>query len=217
MKYFIHTLLLIFLVQSQVQSQANEKPDLSNSILKIDPFLLGRSEYKISYEHYINNRKQSVLIAPSIFLKQGNDESVEGYEIMGQYRIYLTEFNKETSQTLFGLYNIGIYAGLYGLYYNVDEKSVRTHYNPDSSDETRVNVLKSVSSFEGGTIIGVQTHITRRLVLDFYIGGGIRKSDFTDSYLEEYGMDYYNSDNVWDPQFTGIKPKLGLSVGITLR
>ena len=213
MKYFIHSLLLIFLLQSQAIAQ----PGLSNSILKIDPFLLGRSEFKLGYEHYINNRKQSILIAPSIFLKKGNDENIEGYEVMGQYRVYLTEFNKESSKTLFGVYNIGIYAGLYGLYYNVDEESMRTHYNPDNFNETKVNVLKSVSSFEGGTILGVQTNITRRLVLDFYVGGGIRKSNFTDSYLEEYGMDYYNSDSVWDPQFTGIKPKLGLSVGITLR
>ena len=51
---------------------------------------------------------------------------------------------------------------------------------------------KDITAVEGGALIGVQIDITKRIFLDFFVGGGIRYTDFADTKDGVIGIeDYY--------------------------
>lgn len=184
------------------------------NVIKLSPVELGKSKYKLSYERYFGERKSSIVVSPAILLKEGGQESKSGLELSGEYRFYLTHIRKDRKKTFLGLYNIGFYTGLYGLYQDYEEDYVAGYYNPENDQYTMSTFNKTSSSFEGGTMVGVQIDITQRILFDFFVGGGIRKSDYTDSY--DGADDYYNNNfDVFDPAFTGVKPKIGFMIGIT--
>ncbi len=196
--------------------QAQEAETYLNNVIKINPFLFGQSQFQLSYEHYFKNRKSSVLLMPSYLLKDSRDTELQGFEIMGQYRFYLTHYNKNERKTFLNMYNYGFYAGLYALYLNYDETFTRYTYNPITFENESNSYKKSIQSIEGGALLGLQMDISRRIVLDFYIGGGLRKSEVEDSYLDSnIEAEYYGEYSVFDFEFTGIKPKVGLMLGIT--
>lgn len=182
--------------------------------IKLSPFNLGQSEFQASYEHYFGNRRSSVSLYPSIFLRESKDTSMEGWQAMLQYRFYLTHVNKDEGHTFLGLYNYGFYAGLYGLYFDYAEDYTRGYWSNTTNDYVVDDFQKSAQSMEGGAMIGLQTDITKRILLDFYVGGGIRKSDSIDTYQEVDEQVDYNTESVFDPGYTGVKPKVGLQLGI---
>lgn len=206
---------LIFLVlytgilNSQVAlEKVSNSYDFTNT-LKISPIELGRAEFQVSYERFIKDRKQSIVLVPSIILGSGGDESRTGFQIMTQYRFYLSHLRKETHETL-NMYNIGFYAAPYALGLGLNEVREIGVYDPITY-EYEVDLMESnIMSFEGGAIMGIQLDITKRIVMDFYAGGGLRKST-VDHNLE----DVDNSYGILDIAYTGVKPRIGFAMGIT--
>lgn len=182
--------------------------------IKLSPFNLAQSEFQASYEHYLGNRRSSISLYPSVFLRESQETSMEGWQAMLQYRFYLTHVNRDEGHTFLGLYNYGFYAGMYGLYFDYSEDYSRGYWSNATNEYIVDDFQKSAQSFEGGAMIGLQTDITKRILFDFYVGGGIRKSDSLDTYQDVMEQGIYDTDSVFDPGYTGVKPKVGLQLGI---
>lgn len=183
--------------------------------IKISPVEFGKAEFQIAYERYFGDRSSSFTISPSFILKENNFESIEGFQIGGQYRVFLTHLRSDSKSVFLGFHNIGLYTGLYAQYQDYKNDYKFTWWDMMTNVEQNRDFTKKVSAIEGGAIIGVQIDITKRILLDFYVGGGIRYTDFTDSkdgvveenyYYEEYG--------VFDPEYKGVKPRIGFQLGV---
>ena len=109
---------------------------------------------------------------------------------MGQYRFYLTHLRKDQKRTFLGFHNYGFYAGVYALAMSLDSDFEMERYKNDGTYE--LNEYRSeVTAQEGGVLIGMQMDITNRIIMDFYVGGGVRNSTTLDTYENETGYSYY--------------------------
>lgn len=184
--------------------------------LKINPVALANAEFQMTYERYFKDRAYSLSIVPSIIVKDNPELSKLGFQLMGQYRIHLSNFNIESNNNFLGFYNYGFYAGVYGLYLDYQEDYFQGYY-----DETYENYIsgefeKDVQAGEMGALIGIQMDISARILIDFFVGGGVRKAEVNDTYYDVVNpLDYYQSYGVFDVAYTGVKPNIGLLLGIT--
>lgn len=187
----------------------------NKNAVKISPVEFSKAEFQIAFERYFGDRSSSITISPSIILKENNFESIEGFQIGGQYRIFLSHLRSDSRSVFLGFHNIGLYTGLYAQYQDYKKDYKFTWWEMGTNVEQNQEFTKKVSAIEGGAIIGVQIDVTKRILIDFYVGGGIRYSDFTDSkdgvvdesyYYEEYGA--------FDPEYKGVKPRIGFQLGV---
>lgn len=213
MKY-LTVLFSLVISYTFVQAQEVGVFEYKNAI-KISPFEFGNEEFQISYEHYFKNRKSSIQLMPSFILKDNQDESKTGVQVMGQYRIFLSHLRGDEGKSILGFYNLGLYGGVYALYLDYSEDYLYGYYNDMTNEFINEEFTKDLTSFEGGAILGVQVDITNRFVIDFYVGGGIRKTDIEDTKVLPEGQVDYFYYGVFDREYTGVKPKLGLQLGFT--
>ena len=169
--------LFLSLLSFSVFAQENVFP--YKNVLKLSPFEFGKAEFQLSYEHYFKNRQSSIMLSPSFILKEGVDESRNGWQLMTQYRFYLTHLSRQQNKSFLGIYDIGFYSGIYAQYLNYTENSIISYWN--NVDLIEVNNKKQINSEEGGAIIGLQFDITSRITADFFVGGGIRYSQVENS------------------------------------
>ncbi len=186
-----------------------------NNVLKFSPFNMGQSELQVSYERYFLDRKYSIILFPSIYLRQTVDNNLTGFQIMGQYRFYLTHYNKLIRKNFLGLFNYGFYGGPYLLYFDYNEEYESGYWSNTLGEYISGTFTKASQSVEGGVLIGLQADITPRITTDFYIGGGVRKTESSDTFQEVNEDPYYQDYSVFDPAFSGVKPKIGFQIGIT--
>jgi len=207
-------LTVIFSLTSFFSLLSQESQFKYDNAIKLNPPRFAASEFQLLYEHYFNDRKSSITLAPSFILEDNNDQSKEGWQIMAQYRFYLTHFNKSQKNTFLGMENYGFYTGLYGLHLDYSSNYLRGYYDPITSQMITEEYHKDVSSQEGGAIIGIQIDITKRILLDFYVGGGVRYTTIDDSIEDSgYPNEWYDTYNVFDPEYKGVKPTFGLLIG----
>lgn len=182
--------------------------------LKISPVEFGNAQFEMSYERYFGDRSSSLILAPSIFLKEDARESKEGYQLAAQYRVYLSHIRSDQRAVFMGLYNVGFYAGVYAQYLDYKEDYQYSYWDNDLGESKTTDVTKKVSATEGGALLGVQFDITNKILIDFYIGGGVRYSDYTNTRDEIVSPDeYYDDVSVFDPEYKGVKPKIGFQLG----
>lgn len=186
------------------------------NVIKLSPFELGKAEFHASYERYFGNRSSSLMITPGVILEEDLDQERKGYQIMGQYRFYLSHLSKENGDGFLGLYNLGFYAGGYGMFLDYSEDYRFSWFDRNTNENRNELLNKQVTTGEGGAIIGIQIDITERIVADFYIGGGIRVSEVVDQKedidLEDF---YFEEYDVFDLEYQGVKPRIGFQLGIT--
>ncbi len=186
-----------------------------HNAIKISPVPFGQSQFEFSYEKFLKNRKSSLYIAPSIFLKDNGFERIEGFQGMAQMRFFLNQLNNN-GEGIWLFHNIGFYTGPYALGLTYTEDYLFGYYHMQTNEWIEAEFTKDLTSFEGGVILGAQIDITKRILLDLYVGGGVRYSDFTDTIEDVDTIDYYyGSYGVFDIEYTGVKPKLGLQLGFT--
>jgi len=188
---------------------------INKNALKISPFEFGKAEFQISYERYFGDRSSSITISPSFILKENSIETKEGIQIEAQYRIYLSHLRGENRNVFLGFHNIGLYTGLYARYLDYKEDYQLMWYDNMSGTAYTGDFTKEVSAPEGGALIGVQIDITNRILLDFFVGGGIRYSDISDSKVGVVPEDYfYEEYGVFDSEYKGVKPRIGFQIGV---
>lgn len=217
MKKILFIAIALFMFGANMQAQEMSQHFENKNALKISPVEFGKAEFQVTYERYFGeNRNSSLSIMPSIILEDSPSETQEGYQMMMQYRFYLTHLRKDEGNAIFGMHNFGFYAGFYGLALDYTKD-----YTAGYWDETTQNYIENIytrdqTSYEGGALIGLQMDITNSIILDLFAGGGIRKTDLTDSIDDDPRIDdYYNNDfDVFDREYNGVKPRLGLQLGI---
>ncbi len=187
----------------------NLKYEFQNT-LKLSPFELGRAEFQISYERYFNNRKTSLVVFPSIILKQRGEETINGTQLMLQYRFYLSQLNIANQYTL-GMFNVGFYSAPYLLGIIAKEQSYYDYMDPKTFEYSFNLISEKTKGAEIGALMGIQLDITKRIVADFFVGGGIRKTAVTQETL----LDFEKTYSVFDLGYSGVKPRIGFQIGIT--
>jgi len=217
MKNIILILFISFLFFPDSYGQENTSHFTNQNALKVSPFALGKATFQVSYERFFMNRRSSLFIAPSVIIKETNDQSKTGWELMGQYRLFLTHVRKDEQPTFLGVHNYGFYTGLYGLYFISTEDYMVNYWDNTDGIQKHEKSTRDIDATEGGVLLGIQVDITPRILIDFYVGGGIRNTDVMDSFLDDNPpTDYYYADyGVFDPEYKGVKPKIGLLLGIT--
>ena len=213
----LFNLIILFLVGSLAQISAQETTNFAYlNALKINPGNLGNSEFRLNYERYLGDRSASIMFSPSFYLKESEREKISGYQFQVSYRYFLSHLNKSNGNAFLGLYNLGFYAGAYGQWLDYTEEYTEEWYDPKTNMQVRKDFEKSGIAFEGGGILGLQIDITERLIADFYLGGGVRKSNISDSIEDDPDFNnYYESPSVFDVDFTGVKPVIGFQLGFT--
>lgn len=207
---------LLLIICNLVRSQETEVPDhfRYKNALKLSPIDFGRSYFEISYERYFEDRKHSLIIAPTFMLKENSYQSFSGFQLMLNYRFQLTHLKKEEHYTL-GFHNIGFYAGPYVAGTVYDEDFRFGYYDQAGQNYIEGMYNKDVSAIETGLLIGVQFDITPRILLDLFAGGGIRYAKDSNNLPDAFKDQYYRGEGVFDIEYTGVKPKLGLQIGFT--
>jgi|GEM_PF-5616119 len=94
--------------------------DQMNAI-KISPAEFGNAQFEMTYERYFGDRTSSLILMPSIFLKDDVRQSKEGYQLGAQYRVYLSHLRSDEKSVFLGLHNVGLYAGVYAQYLDYSE------------------------------------------------------------------------------------------------
>lgn len=205
--------LLILAILIPASAYCQSEHFARKSAIKISPIEFAKAEFQMSYERYFGDRTSSFVISPSFILKENSSETKEGIQIESQYRIYLSHLRSDDQSVLLGFHNIGLYAGLYARYLDYREDYQFMWYEAGASYSEEFT--KDITSWEGGAIIGIQIDITKRILLDLFAGGGVRYTDFTDSKEGVVDVDYYYDEyGVFDPEYKGVKPRLGLQIGV---
>lgn len=217
MKNIILILLANLMILSVSNGQEYAEHFANENALKINPFALADGKFQISYERFLMGRRSSLLISPSIISKESIDQSKRGWEVMSQYRLFLTHKREDQQKTFLGVHNYGFYTGLYGLFFIQREDYIVSYWDEADNQQKNIEANKEVDAMEAGVLLGIQIDITPRILIDFYVGGGIRQADVIDSFMEsnlpkDY---YYDTYGVLDPEYQGVKPKIGLLLGIT--
>jgi len=184
------------------------------SAIRTSPVEFGKAEFHIGYEYYFANRNSSILIMPSVILKDTPQEVKEGFQLESQMRFYLSHLRSDERDVFLGMYNIGLFAGVYAKYTNYNEEYEFSWWNEVDQTSVTDRFEKSVNAGEGGILIGLQLDVTKRILIDFHVGGGIRYPKTTDTKDGVVPPDYYyEDDSVFDIGYKGVKPKVGFQLG----
>lgn len=207
---------MLTLIPLTIISQGNNNVFATKNALKISIFEFAKEEFQISYERYFNDRKSSFTIMPSVILKDNVESQKEGWSVMSQYRFYLTHYNKGNANNFLGFENYGLYTGVYASYLDFSEDYTSYYWDNVNMMSITKAQTKDISAIEGGLIVGMQIDFSTRIIMDFYLGGGIKKTELKDTMDEDPNdNNYYNSYGVFDREYEGVKPRLGFQLGFT--
>lgn len=197
-------LISLFVISSAVFCQEGDtlikpKNKLGFSLL---PFTIATME--MHYEHFYNSGN-SIWIAPSVRYSN-SDYSYDdkfGVGIAMQYRIYVFEkFKREHYKRIFfapyAFYQYSEVKNEYYYYYYEYDGMDYPGYEYGHNEQT-------IHSVGGGFLFGLQYQFAKRVFVDAYVGGGIRKSNPEDGW-----------DDLLEPGYSGFAPKVGLDIGFSL-
>ena len=199
-------------VYSQTASDTTEL-ERSKSIVKIQPFQFIDNTFFLGYEGFNRDFTKSFNIGLGFITS--NTQAVEevGFKYEVQYRIYINGFTKYVPKRSESPYNRGIYAGIYFAGVRSQETSEFSYFDPiQEFVEFREN-QRTVNAFNPGITIGIQRSVWENLYLDFYVGGGVRFANISDS-DDLFPESNFDVDDVYDREYSGVFPKIGLSIGL---
>lgn len=175
-----------------------------NSI-RLNMFNLFQNQFKLNYERLIKNDKIGINISPILTLRQNYSSSTKG--IGGELSVRSYLFEKPEEQTNF-YSNI---FGTIGAEYNYYEVKYMNYYY-DYYNNTNVNYSSTsyLSNYQVFIALGWQGKIKDKLVLESYLGAGIKENSKSKSYYNSY----YNPTGLLQIGHTGVIPKLGVNIGI---
>jgi hypothetical protein len=178
---------------------------LPRTVLKISPFQFIVSTLELGIEAFNPAYSRSFNFSAgfrsgSFDYDEGNGASLElGYRKYAAPMKYRARGNRESYQ--------GVYYSLFvrGEYFKGEDSDYYYSY-PDTYTE-------KIFSIAPGFTIGFQKTLWQVILLDAYVGGGIKFSDV--EYLTTYD-DYVPYYTIYDPGYSGIFPKIGVKIGIAL-
>ncbi|NBC82988.1 MAG: hypothetical protein GVY19_06355 [Bacteroidetes bacterium] len=186
--------LFIFLIIGMIGFARSSEEDIPNpkNEFKISITRFFVSTFSLEYERMFNNSTGLVLQADGILTSELESEII-GFQSGLQYRIY--SINEPVD--LFDGSVEKLYMGPYVSYRMVEIKPNET------MQESSV-----IHSTNTGIMLGMKVVIQDKLTFDFNLGGGVQYSNGT------YKRDDYLSYDLYFPDYSGIKPRAGIAVGL---
>jgi hypothetical protein len=179
------------------------------NIVKISPFHFVEGTFLLSYEHLFANQKSSFSISAGMHSRQTYDQTEPAFGTIEelQWRYFVSPpQNRGVGGGNF-LFFKGFYAGPY-LYHRYRAQT-RTVF--DWILQANQEVKENIHEVSSGVLLGVELAFGNRLFLDFYTGGGIKRS---------FGRDNSNPNQSYIPitevGYNGVIPKIGFMIGVGL-
>jgi hypothetical protein len=209
MKKIILTLSLAFTascLSAQWDSVKTQEP--INNILKISPFHFVEGTFLLSYERMLSSdQTSSLMLSLGLHSRETYDQPEPSFGTVEelQYRYYVAPPQNQGVGGGDFFYFKGFYAGPF--VYHRYRSQTRTVF--DWILQSNVDVNEQVNEMAGGVLLGVQVALGNRFFIDFYTGGGVKKSF---GVVGDPSQDAPR--NAVDVGYNGVIPKIGFQIGI---
>jgi hypothetical protein len=209
-KTFLFVLLCISCFTSSGQSANENELVLPKTVFKISPLHFFNSTFQFGTELFNTTQSRSLNIDIGVRSNSQLYDDVKGISAEIGYRKYVKPMTLRTRKSR--QFYQGIYYNFFvrGSYFEGFKEDYV--YDPFSGGGTYVSHKLTARSIGPGFYMGLQKTIWEVVLMDIYVGGGIKISDINPS---DRG-DFYYDDDLFDPGYEGIFPKIGIKFGIGL-
>lgn len=211
---FAYCLLLALIAPIGLLAQApsiepiQDKHDPIKNIVKISPFHFAEGTFLMSYERMLGQQKSSLMLNVGLHSRTSRAvNSALGAPEFGvqeelQYRLYVV-VPQDHSRNGNGFWFFkGLYAGPY-VGHRLLQRSVQAW---DWILQQNVTQNENLNEIGGGVLLGVQIAMGNKFFIDFYTGGGIKRS------FGQIRQSTFISSI--EPGYNGVYPKIGFQIGI---
>lgn len=209
LKHFIFPVVILSVLSAKAQSEENKDFVLPKAVLKLSPFHFFNSTFQFGSEIFNQTRSRSFNIDVGVRSSSLTYDDAKGISTEIGFRKYvkpMTLRQRKSRQFYQGIYyNIFIQGSYFEGY------SQEYIYNPTTGgayDRYKI----TVKSIAPGFYMGLQKTLWEVVLMDAYIGGGVKISEIDRS--QQVG--YYYDDELFAPGYEGIYPKIGIKIGIGL-
>ncbi len=189
-----------------IQAEKVEAP--VKNIIKISPFHFADGTFLMSYERMLGEQKSSLMLSLGLHSKASRGYNLQnpkpefGFQEELQYRLYVIppqDFSRNGRNFWFFK---GFYAGPFAGHRFL-QRSVESW---DWILQQNVTQDENLHEVSGGVVLGMQIAMGNKFFLDFFTGGGIKRS-FGDIRSGSF-------ISVTEPGYNGVFPKIGFQIGI---
>lgn len=222
--YFLMLVLLLsgFSVSAQSDDEKNQKVYavgeqliLRRNIFKFTPGDLFSTTLTVGMERMNKTYTRSLNLQLSICSGETWQGDVYGFGGEVAYRFYsgrglVLQESKKANKFIQGVYFAPF---LRGGYINNLEDIGQNVYDPttDTWNWIQISSETEVTYLFPGVYIGWQRTFWDLLYMDVFIGGGVRMANVK----RENEPDDFFTDGIIDPEYNGVAPRLGFSLGVS--
>lgn len=218
------TLLFLFIAFSFLPAfgQEQEERVFSQNILKIIPFELTSNTFMLELETLNKSLDRSISFGVGITYGpqyEGEEFGIRGEVIRRFYIKGLSSSSSNRNQEPYiknkPPYMRGVYAAFFarGGYHEATEAFY--YYNQNNFSGNYQENTRSGGWFFPGVMIGAMRTYWDVLVVEAYVGAGIRMSSITNS-NPRFEDSYSYGRDVFDIGYRGVAPNLGIKIGLNL-
>jgi hypothetical protein len=206
----IALLILLFITKVAVSQEAPEFT-FPRSLVKLSPLQLFNNTLELGVETFNSKLSKSFQVTAGFKSGSADFDDGQGASLELAFRKYVLpmELRVRKSREFYQ----GIYYSLYvgGAYFE-GKASSYGYYDPNTNTWINGSYSATIKSISPGFTIGLQKTLWKVLVLDVFIGGGIK---FSESHYS--GTNYYPEySGILDPGYDGIYPKFGGKIAVGL-
>ena len=224
MKSYWLTYLVLFFFSISGSSQSPQESTYNfNNTFMVSVSHFFASEYRLTYERYLNNHRFSIAFSPSyvlnkkpsIWLNNNVFQQISGVGANLQIKLHL--FNKygPIIANRKGTTVLDIYSAPYFQYFHLKHVDENVSFLTDGfEDDLYVKgepIVDIIDAYEGGVMLGIEIAIHQRFIMEFAAGAGYRYSHI-ESIPYSFPM---IRTGYWSRGFTGVVPRLGINFGFT--
>lgn len=198
--------------QSTANDESDEIPEV-RSLVKIAPFQFIDNTFFLMYEGFNADYTNSINIGLGFKTSSGFNSEETGFKYELQYRFYVDGFKGYSGSKNGNAYRRGIYASIFfsGLYTRVN--STFSSFDPVGNFSRIDDNTQTINAFNPGVTLGLQRSFWDILYIDFYVGGGVRLADVSNS-NDMFPTNRSDFTNIYDVDYQGVFPKIGVNLGI---
>ena len=184
---------------------------MPRSLIKISPFQFFANTLELGVESFNSSYSKSFQGTVGFRTGSGFYDEGKGIHLEFAYRKFVTPMelrNRRSNEFYQGIY----YSFYTGVSYFEGENTSYGYYDPNTGIWTNSSYNATIVSLTPGFTLGLERTFWKVIILDVYVGGGIRLSR-----AEYSGSNYaIYDDGVFDPAYDGIYPKIGAKIGVKL-
>ena len=211
MKNIILKTLVLGLILLPAFADAQKK--VERNVLSISPFEFFTQTFQLGYERMMNEDNNGLVINAGLTASNLYDDKQMGVKGDVQYRFYFKKNNIEDDRAT----RIMIFTGPYLAYKYLDREVREYDYdyaNLDPNSPVYIQPIEwirksQINSVGAGVLFGLRLAMFDKVNIDTFIGGGVKFTDVnSNTKTKNYVYD------VTDPEYSGVYPKAGFTVGI---